>query len=439
MPLVPLDRIKTWYHHDSFVYRAFSYLFKNSLWDRPIPKGASVCAYWWSAMFSLFIFRPLIVPGIRALRWSVRASRLTKAFGWFDARIHRLSFYTRSDTLGVNTAGFVASILLTSGCLFIIGTGLYLIYRPLAEAGMVGALPIGIAALTSLVILGVLYDDTSLTMLEARRIYWGIGAILIALTAAIYPAPFADLMHDLGAFVWSVLAAGAQGLIAGLMSLLAFWPLIVGGAIGTVIGAFVAIRFDWMPSPYQVYDDMRLRPARRMVAEWIIGRIGARLVTLSYGSPYNSFSQTRCLECFKKSVAFGRALSEIVDSTAWLRVKPDALPISISQERLDDILSKVWAEHVAGIEALRKRAKEASEAAAKALLKREARKLRLANSAFYRWVDRRKQSLRRAGGHVVTAGCFVWELIKAKKSHSCPYLVFADANQQPVPDAQPHV
>jgi len=69
MPLVSLNTIDRWYRKDSWVYRAFTYLFQNQLWDLDVPSGFSLCPYFWLALFSLTFFRVFVygVLGIRIL------------------------------------------------------------------------------------------------------------------------------------------------------------------------------------------------------------------------------------------------------------------------------------------------------------------------------------------------------------------------------------
>jgi hypothetical protein len=63
--LIKSSIVEKWYHRDSFVYRSFTYLFVNPLWEKRIPQGFSVCPYFWLSMFSFFIFRPLFVAPIK--------------------------------------------------------------------------------------------------------------------------------------------------------------------------------------------------------------------------------------------------------------------------------------------------------------------------------------------------------------------------------------
>jgi len=63
--LVKRSIVEKWYQRDSWVYRNFSYLFSNPLWDKRIPQGFTVCPYFWMSMFSLLIFRPFFVAPIK--------------------------------------------------------------------------------------------------------------------------------------------------------------------------------------------------------------------------------------------------------------------------------------------------------------------------------------------------------------------------------------
>jgi len=62
MALVSETCVKEWFKKDSWVYKNFAYLFHNPLWDKNVPSGFSLCPYFWLAMISLFVMRPIIVP-----------------------------------------------------------------------------------------------------------------------------------------------------------------------------------------------------------------------------------------------------------------------------------------------------------------------------------------------------------------------------------------
>lgn len=65
--LVKKSIVEKWYQRDSWVFRNFSYLFSNPLWDKHVPNGFSVCPYFWLSLFSFLIFRPFFVFPVRYL------------------------------------------------------------------------------------------------------------------------------------------------------------------------------------------------------------------------------------------------------------------------------------------------------------------------------------------------------------------------------------
>lgn len=63
--LIKRSIVENWYQRDSWVYKNFAYLFQNSIWNKDIPRGFSVCPYFWLSLFSLVIFRPFILAPIK--------------------------------------------------------------------------------------------------------------------------------------------------------------------------------------------------------------------------------------------------------------------------------------------------------------------------------------------------------------------------------------
>ena len=56
--LVPEHVVDAWYLKDSWVYKNFTHLFQNKLWHVNVPRGFSVCPYFWLAIGTLLLFRP---------------------------------------------------------------------------------------------------------------------------------------------------------------------------------------------------------------------------------------------------------------------------------------------------------------------------------------------------------------------------------------------
>ena len=59
--LVKKSIVENWYQHNSWVYKNFALLFQNSMWNKKIPSGFSVCPYFWMSMFSLIILQPFVL------------------------------------------------------------------------------------------------------------------------------------------------------------------------------------------------------------------------------------------------------------------------------------------------------------------------------------------------------------------------------------------
>lgn len=62
MAFVSEDCIKEWQTKTSWVYINFTYLFQNKLWVKRIPTGFSLCPYFWMALFSMLVFKPILEP-----------------------------------------------------------------------------------------------------------------------------------------------------------------------------------------------------------------------------------------------------------------------------------------------------------------------------------------------------------------------------------------
>lgn len=65
--LVKRSIVEKWYQRDSWVYKNFAFLFQNPLWTKSVPRGFTVCPYFWMSLFSFIIFRPLFVAPIQFL------------------------------------------------------------------------------------------------------------------------------------------------------------------------------------------------------------------------------------------------------------------------------------------------------------------------------------------------------------------------------------
>ena len=94
--LAPQSLVDKWYHTDSWVYKNFSFMFNNPLWDNRVPRGFSLCPYFWLSLFSLFIVRPFVYT-LLAFRAVVKFLSLTKALGAID-RFIVTTIYRQKDS-----------------------------------------------------------------------------------------------------------------------------------------------------------------------------------------------------------------------------------------------------------------------------------------------------------------------------------------------------
>lgn len=120
--LVKKSIVENWYRTDSWVYKNFSYLFKNKLWQTDVPSGFSVCPYFWLSLFSLFIFKPFIVLPINYIILPLMRFVGNPAI-WLDKKLMGfLNDYMDTDV----KEGIGLGILLTLLFSFVIAAVLFL-------------------------------------------------------------------------------------------------------------------------------------------------------------------------------------------------------------------------------------------------------------------------------------------------------------------------
>lgn len=423
MPLVPLDLIKTWYVPSSFIYRQFAFTFRNALWSKKIPKGAAVCALFWTAMFSMTILRPF-VGFILIVRWTARLLHLSDALRWTDKWALRI-LGEGNASFGIPT--FLMSVL-TLMCL-IIGSAWYAALWSCVLSNTVSLFILGHLWLPGAILAAELDDRSNI---ETIHIKWGFrafGALIIGCMAVARPDLFMPLMDEastivsyVGAIIWHWVAGlfvGSGHWLGDLLYVLwAYWPFYLGFAAFMALSAALAYRFDVSRAYIETsYLDIRLRKVRASIHDVIARHVAFHL------DRHLIISAEDCCSYAKSSDIGWRMTYDIVDSEAWLKVDVSRLGLSITGERMDQIAEAVLAEWRAH-KTLDKRIK-----AWNARVDKVAGVCRRVNAYIhgttaYRW-------LHIAGTQVVTLGCVVWELIKAAKTKQCPWMLF-DTGQQPV-------
>lgn len=140
MPLVPLTTVQRWYKRDSWVYKGFSYWFQNPLWNTSIPKGFSLCPYFWMSIFSIFL--RIFVGAVFLIRL------VFKPFGGLLTLTDTISskFVGNRRGKGIPTT---LGVLITA-CITVVGyaitKGISIVHGAYAEAGVLWTLytPLGL-------------------------------------------------------------------------------------------------------------------------------------------------------------------------------------------------------------------------------------------------------------------------------------------------------
>lgn len=104
--LVNEQKAKNWFKKDHPYYKDFAYLFSNPLWDKKVPSAFSLCPFFWFAMFSRLIFRPLFVAPITKIIWptiklgGTPFAKLDRKLGEFFAPVFSGHIFFGSGLLG---------------------------------------------------------------------------------------------------------------------------------------------------------------------------------------------------------------------------------------------------------------------------------------------------------------------------------------------------
>lgn len=80
--LVPKTWIDEWYKTEHPIKKSFTYLFKNPLWDKDVPRGFSVCPYFWMSVILSPLFRVFMVWPFLVVLGFLHVTRLSKLDKW---------------------------------------------------------------------------------------------------------------------------------------------------------------------------------------------------------------------------------------------------------------------------------------------------------------------------------------------------------------------
>jgi hypothetical protein len=203
--LVKQSIVENWYQKDSWVYKNFAYLFQNPLWQKNIPRGFSVCPYFWLNLFSFLIFRPLFVAPIQYV-----FAPIVKFFGKRGAKVDAFLFRVFQKVGIGRDAGYFTGIgiLTTLGVFSSIALAIFLSLVLLVKGqqfhNYVGGSNLGTFffwSFTSLIGLsGIILGHKKLTKTPCKTLYY-----LFVWLALFILAAFIFIPSEIGA---GIVAAG---------------------------------------------------------------------------------------------------------------------------------------------------------------------------------------------------------------------------------------
>ena len=197
--LAPQSLVDKWYHTDSWVYKNFSFLFKNPLWDNDIPRGFSLCPYFWLSLFSLLLVRPFVYF-LLTFKAAVKFLHLGKVLGAIDRFLVVTIFQRNDDTALKDTAAGGFTLLLTILTalvgigLYFIGIGLTSVFKTYHELGCSSALFLPLI-LASTFLTCVIYANARKSFAGRCKVEYYVHAmVLICVALAAYFNPVEGLL-----------------------------------------------------------------------------------------------------------------------------------------------------------------------------------------------------------------------------------------------------
>jgi hypothetical protein len=219
--LITQSTAEAWFRKDSFIYLQYIFLFRNPLWwKKREPQGASLCPYFWMAMFSFFIVKPLVYL-------LVYTGRLLEPLfilgGRPIAAIDRMLGSLFFKNLGSQPPGACVGFLLLAlagicgivGLVMIISTGVYQWYHAL-ELPLFKFIFWGI--ISGVTVLCVVAKHYSINRYRADRckseVYIYIwAAIITAISAIGYTSEYIDMWRYIGLFFPLLFSGVYSGII----------------------------------------------------------------------------------------------------------------------------------------------------------------------------------------------------------------------------------
>ena len=472
--LVPLNVVEEWYKPNHMIRKSFNYLFQNPLWEKNIPKGFSVCPYFWmsillSPLFRVFMVWPIIymvIPMIRILRVGqadkIIYSRFKKGmsdyeeglgffmlfvssvigFGiLFSISAFALSYFKMIDWLNVNNYShgfFIASYFSLVGFILMIGASILwnkknkmnfkvmdIECKHVVAAGILGYL----------LMLGIFSHETYISLFHAA--YFGICS-------------FCWMFATVCLYVWKFIVL-CFSFIASLLThdflSVPLYLVLITALVAAFIVNYVAVLFadkieESMLKEIDYFD------------QWVSGISYRMTKAFNYDKLNEDIDYMMCSSGFKCPHKYVdryirkiliKDYKDILDQVRYTKPESDGMK-SIAREAIDRCLlhSDVYgfickdAEVINEVESFKEKKREEIRLLRAKEDKRENNKFFLMMGSLsdflmgnllngsvivFRLTWRGFKSV---CYNIFVFFCFIWELMKAQKKKACPYIRFKD-------------
>jgi len=232
MAFVSKSCIEEWFTTDSWVYKNFSYMFKNPLWDKNVPRGFSLCPYFWIAMFSMCVFRPILVPVIMGFRRVIHTG--FKPIGALDAWVLKVMGMEHIPGVGL----LIPTVL--GMTLFIAGGAAWicvLLYQKFILGNFSATALFWYAALNGVAVLVTgIYGYRHRRDRNPCQVQWYALSIGVASTVALY-----NTVPEVMA-----LATHRWGIVCQLIAHVLYGAIVFAGHGIAIVAAFVATKLCWL-------------------------------------------------------------------------------------------------------------------------------------------------------------------------------------------------
>ncbi len=330
MALVPDNIVSAWYSRQSLVYRNFAYLFQNPLWQTRVPQGFSLCPYWWSAVFSILIFRPLvyITLGVAKIVALLRLGAVVR----FTDRIAKAILSSEMDAPLLPTIAATAMACMAAICV----TGGYYAVVAYIEAGILSSLILPVLLLVTLIVTTNYAGSRGDLDRCPVEVYARIIAILcVVLSVVLHPAATYQALVS-----WPLGAVGsafhgvafAFGVVRGWLWGVAKWvglflPWVLGLSLALGAYGWFAIRFMSKPIVPSRVETVSAAERRRRLKELAD--------VFNYSDGLGSSTSTKWWECL---------LNRYLDSLEAYLMAPNWDPHAVRDARVEELMREAEAE-----------------------------------------------------------------------------------------------